>query len=155
MMIVKAEKNDIPELVRLRLAYLAEDTGFKNDEEKETVAARLPAYFEKHLNEDLTVFLAKEDGKTAACAFLLVTEMPMSPSFPNGRTGTVLNVYTDPSCRRQGYGRAVMTELLAEGKRLDLSRIELKATKDGYPLYQKLGFRDSSKEYPLMKWVYR
>ena len=38
---------------------------------------------------------------------------------------------------------------------LDLSRIELKATKDGYPLYQKLGFRDSSKEYPLMKWVYR
>ena len=150
--IVKAEEKHIPELVRMRLSYLSEDTGFKTPEQKEEIASSLPGYFEKHLNKDLIVFLALAEGKAVSCAFLLITEKPMSPSFPNGLCGTVLNVYTEEQYRHQGYARALIQGLLKEGSQRGLSVIELKATEEGYPLYSKLGFQDVTAEYRLMKW---
>ena len=70
-------------------------------------------------------------------------------------TGTVLNVYTRPACRRRGYGRAVMKALLAEAQAMELCSVELKATEDGVPLYKAVGFEDDSSEYRLMKWKNR
>lgn len=148
---VKAERDDIPLLAEMRLSYLSEDSGFKSEEEKKAIAERLPLYFEKHLDKDLFAWLAM-DGETAVSGvFLLVSEKPASPSFPNGLTGTVLNVYTKEPYRHHGFARRLMQELLKKAETLKLSCVELKATKDGIHLYETLGFKDASSEYLLMK----
>ena len=153
--VVKAQKagiGDISDLVRMRAAYLKEDHGGLSESDERILRRDLPGYYRKHLNQDLHVYVIREGGTIVSCAFLLVTEKPMSPSFINGKTGTVLNVYTDPSARRKGYARTVMKALLAEAEQMELSAVELQATEDGYPLYRSVGFTDDVSKYHRMKW---
>ena len=147
----KATQADIAALAALRLSYLEEDFGSLPDSEKAGLAERLPAYFARHLNRDLFVFVCRDAGEAVGCCFLLVTEKPASPAFPTGRVGTVLNVYTKPAHRKKGAAGRLMALLLSEAKALGLDYVELKATDAGRRLYQTLGFRDTREKYHPMK----
>ena len=111
----------------------------------------LPFYYEKHLNKDFMVYVAREENDIVSCAFLLIVEKPMSPSFITGKTGTVLNVYTKPEYRHNGYAKRLMTMMLEDATKLGISVIDLKATEDGYPLYKSVGFEDVIAKYHNMK----
>ena len=148
----RATQNDIRELTELRILYLTEDLGEISETDAIAIRKALPSYLQSHLNKDLFVYIVRDHDRIAACAFLLVIEKPMSPRFLNGKTGTVLNVYTRPEYRRRGYGRTVMEKMLSEAMEMQLCSIELKATEDGYPLYKTVGFADDIPEYHLMKW---
>lgn len=148
----KAKQEDINELTRIRIAYLTEDHGEMDKDTKQAVENSLPDYYRRHLNNDLFCYVIKDGARIICSAFLLVTEKPMSPSFINGKTGTVLNVYTEPDQRRKGYGKKVMEALLIDAKRMNLCSISLKATKDGQPLYAKLGFSEDVSKYQPMKY---
>ncbi len=152
---VRAMLSDIPELTELRLLSLSEDLGEISGTDAEAIRQTLPAYFQAHLNRDLFAYVFRDGDQIAACALLLIVEKPMSPSFLNGKTGMVLNVYTRPAFRRRGYGRAVMEALLSDARAMELCSVELKATEDGVPLYKAVGFEDSTAEYRLMKWKNR
>lgn len=151
MAIDTARIADIPRLVELRLAYLMEDGGV-SPEEAARIQRDLPDYLRRHLDRDMIGFVAREGDDIPACALLLLAEMPMSPAFINGKTGTVLNVYTKPEHRGRGYARRLMERLMDEAKRLEISRLELKATEMGYELYQSLGFEDGASGHRLMQW---
>jgi len=149
----KAVLSDIPALTDLRIAYLQEDLGAIAEDALHSIRAALPVYFEKHLNNDLMAFVAREGGTIISCAFLLIVEKPMSPAFITGKTATVMNVYTMPEHRHKGYARKLMTLLLEDAKALDVSIVELKATEDGYPLYRSLGFEEAVAKYHSMRLV--
>lgn len=151
MIFEKATIKDINGLTDLRLAYLQEDLGVITD--KELIQESLPGYYEKHLNKDLMVYVARDDEDIVSCAFLLIVEKPMSPSFITGKTGTVLNVYTKPEYRNKGYAKKLMTMMLEDATAQDVSIIELKATEDGYSLYKSVGFEDVVAKYHNMKIV--
>ena len=136
-------------LTDLRLAYLQEDLGVITD--KQLIQESLPGYYEKHLNKDLMVYIARDDEDIVACAFLLIVEKPMSPSYITGKTGTVLNVYTKPEYRNKGYAKKLMTMMLEDATAQDVSVIELKSTEDGYSLYKSVGFEDVVVKYHNMK----
>lgn len=148
----KATADDIAELVSLRIAYLEEDSGNLDKDILLSIASDLHDYFAKHLNNDIFVYVARNQQGIVACAFLLVIEKPMSPAFITGKTGTVLNVYTRPEYRHKGYARRLMKMLLDDAAAKNLSNIELKATDAGYDLYKSLGFKDEVSKYHLMKW---
>lgn len=148
----KAETEDIDALVELRLDYLAEDNGYIDENDAGKIREALPDYYRKHLNKDLFAYVIREEKTIAACAFLLVIEKPMSPAFINGKTGTVLNVFTREFCRRKGYARKIMDKLIADAKDMGLVVIDLKSTEDGYSLYRSVGFQDDHSKYHLMKW---
>lgn len=148
----KAGLADIDELTELRIAFLNEDHGGLPAETERALCAQLPGYYQRHLNQDLFVYLLIAEESIAACAFLLVDEKPMSPAFINGRTGTVLNVYTRADMRHRGYGGRVMEELLKDAEKMAIAVIELKATEAGYPLYRKAGFTDDQSAYHRMVW---
>ena len=97
------------------------------------------------------VYVARDGEDIVSCAFLLIVEKPMSPSFITGKTGTVLNVYTKPDYRKKGYAKKLITTMLEDAKSEGLSIIELKATKDGYSLYKSVGFEDVVAKYHNMK----
>ena len=147
----KATIKDINMLTDLRLAYLQEDLGVITD--KELIQESLPGYYEKHLNKDLMVYVARDEEDIVSCAFLLIVEKPMSPSFITGKTGTVLNVYTKPEYRNKGYAKKLMTMMLEDATAQDVSVIELKSTEDGYLLYKSVGFEDVVAKYHNMKIV--
>ena len=151
MIFEKATIKDINGLTDLRLAYLQEDLGVITD--KELIQESLPGYYEKHLNKDLMVYVARDDEDIIACAFLLIVEKPMSPSFITGKTGTALNVYTKPEYRNKGYAKKLMTMMLEDATAQDVSVIELKSTEDGYLLYKSVGFEDVVVKYHNMKIV--
>ena len=153
MVFDKATIKDIDVLTDLRIAYLNENLGVITDENLELMQATLPSYYEKHLNEDLMVYVARDEMDIVSCAFLLIVEKPMSPSFITGKTGIVLNVYTKPDYRKKGYAKKLMTMMLEDAKAEGVSVIELKATEDGYSLYKSVGFEDVVAKYHNMKIV--
>ena len=152
MNVEKAGMKDIESLVRMRTEYLAEDNGGLDDRDLAAIQRDLPGYFRAHLDKDLFVYVIRDGQEIVSCAFLLLVEKPMSPAFINGKTGTVLNVYTCRPNRRRGYARMIMEALLAEAREKEISVLELKATEDGYPLYRSVGFRDDGSKYRMMKW---
>lgn len=137
----KASEADIEALVRIRLEYLNTDFSVSGEQE-EQLMNELPGYYRKHLGNDFIAYIAKVKGEIVASAFLVIFEMPANTNFITGRIGNVLNVYTKPQYRRQGVASRLMSTLIKEAKVLSLSYLELKATADGYPLYQKLGFQN-------------
>ena len=147
-----AALNDIKELTDLRIAYFEEDSGIMKKEISFAIQSALPDYFKKHLNNDLIVYAARNEIGIAACAFLLIVEKPMSPAFITGKTGIVLNVYTRPEYRHNGYARTLINMLLDDAAERELSVVELKATEDGYNLYKSAGFTDVVSKYHQMKW---
>lgn len=152
IMIEKATAADIDELIQMRLAYLTEDYGALSDDQIKKISTSLPKYFKEHLGKDLIVYAARTSG-IVSCSFLLIQEKPANPSFINGWTGTVLNVYTKPAYRRQGLAKKLLEQLISDAGSLNLDYIELKSTSDGYALYRSLGFLDVESNYRNMKLV--
>jgi len=63
-----------------------------------------------------------------------------SPRNTAGRRGHVASMSTDVAVRGQGYGSAVLAALLGWLTGLGLTRVDLRATVDGEPLYRASGF---------------
>ncbi len=148
----KAINQDIKQLAKLRLAYLIEDYGDLDEKELTVIKRDLPDYFNKNLNKNIFAYIGRDKQEIVACALLLVVEKPMSPAFINGKTGTILNVYTKPEYRRNGYAKKLMNMLLEDAVNMRLCSVELKATEDGYSLYKSIGFRDFISKYHQMEW---
>ncbi|MBR1829603.1 MAG: GNAT family N-acetyltransferase [Atopobiaceae bacterium] len=150
----QAMLDDMNQLIRLRLAYLSDDFGTLGDDQVVQLREELPKYFSAHLGRDLMAFVARNDeGTIVSCAWLLLVDKPPSPRFPNGKTGVLFNVYTDPAFRRQGLARRVMGTLIEHSYRLQLDVLELHATEDGYPLYRSLGLSDDSTTHVAMRMM--
>ncbi len=146
-----ANVNDIEELVRLRIAYMIDDFGSITDYEKECMEKQLPDYFKRRLGKELIAFVARAEGRLVAAAYLLIIEKPANPFLPNGLDSEVLSVYTEPEYRGKGICSTLMTNMIEYSKEHGLSRIDLVATSEGYPIYKKLGFEDRVQKYIDMR----
>ncbi len=146
-----ANKNDISELVRLRIMYIMDDFGSISDDVRHAMETQLPDYYERKLGNDLVAFVARADGRLVAAAYLLVIEKPANPSMQNGLVGEVLSVFTEEEYRGQGISTHLMSDLIKYAKEKGLCFIDLKATDDGYSLYKKLGFEDRNQKYKDMR----
>lgn len=146
-----AKKEDISELIRLRIAYMTDDYGSVSDTELQAMKEQLPDYFERKLGKELVVFAARSGNRLVATVYLLITEKPANPSLPNGLEGEVLNVFTEEEYRGRGISSRLLKEMIAYAKEKHLCRIDLKATDDGYKLYKRLGFEDRTQKYRDMR----
>lgn len=152
MFFEKASIDDLDMLVKLRTEYLFEDYGDIPQDRLAQITEKLPDYYRAHLNADLFVYVCRADGDIVSCCFLLVTEKPSNPSFLNGKTGLILNVYTKPEYRRKGIAGKLLKMLLSDSGKMGLDFVELKATDSGYGLYKSVGFEDVVSKYHNMKY---
>ena len=51
------------------------------------------------------------------------------------------DLFVDPECQRRGIGRALVIELAARARRVDVIRIEVAANPDALAFYESVGFR--------------
>ena len=146
-----ANLNDIPELVRLRILYMIDDFGSITDEESAGMEKQLPGYFERELGKKLIAFVARAEGRLVAAAYLLIIEKPANPFFLNGLDSEVLSVYTEEGYRGKGICTNLMRNMIDYATEHKISRIDLMATDEGYPIYKKLGFEDKAQKYTDMR----
>ena len=135
-----ATADDIDRLINARFDYFKADNQKLTSEQHSVIESNLRQYFKKHINTDFFAAFIEENGAIISLAFLAISEEPANLSFPTGKTGTIFNVLTYPEYRRKGFATMVMHALIEEGKRQNLSYIELSATESGKPVYEKLGF---------------
>lgn len=150
--IFTASADNIPELIKIRLEYLREDFAGMTEADEKIITAQLNDYFPRHIGgNDFLAILAGDNGRIIASAFLLISEKPANPFFYTGITGTILNVYTAPEYRRKGIATRVINTILDEARKMNISVVDLLATEDGKPLYEKLGFTLPSNTYMRMQ----
>ena len=147
----EAKKEDIQELIRLRIAYMIDDFGSVSDLERESMEKQLPDYFERKLGSELVAFVARDGERIVSVAYLHIIEMPANSILLNGLYGDVLSVYTEPEYRGRGLCTKLIENLIEGGKKRGLGRIDLSATKEGYPIYAKAGFKDKVHRYTDMQ----
>ena len=150
----EATKDDIPELIRLRIAYMVDDFGGVSDHERECMEKQLPDYFGRKLGDELIAFVAKDGERIVSVVYLHIIEMPANSILLNGLYGEVLSVYTEPEYRGQGLCTKLIQNLIDYGRERGLGRVDLSATKEGYPIYAKLGFQDKEHRYTDMRYRY-
>ena len=144
-------KEDISELIRLRIAYMIDDFGSISEYERTCMEEQLPGYFDRRLGKELIAFVARAEGRLVAAAYLLIIEKPANPFLLNGLDGEVLSVFTENEYRGQGICTQLMKNMIEYAKEKRLCRIDLMATEEGYPVYKKVGFEDKTQKYLDMR----
>ena len=90
-------------------------------------------------------WIAMEAGAPIAGLGMMVIDWPPHPSHPTqAARGYILNVFVEPDRRGQGIARALMDLAMAEGRKRGLQYMILHATAQGRPMYEKLGWAQTS-----------
>lgn len=150
----EAVKSDIDELIRLRIAYMEDDFGSVSEHERECMEQQLPDYFNRKLGDELIAFTARDGEKIVGVAYLHIIEMPANSILLNGLYGEVLSVFTEHEYRGKGICTQLIKNLVEYGRKRGLGRVDLSATKEGYPIYKKAGFVDKEHRYTDMRYRY-
>lgn len=148
MQIRRATENDTDALFENRVRFLTEDL---RQAFPDALHKRLREYIRLHMADGrLISVIAEENGCIAACAMLNLYESYPTAANPGGRIGHLFNVNTRPAFRRKGLAEAVVRQLLQEAKAAGAGIITLDYTKQGKPLYEKLGFEHAEHDMQLI-----
>lgn len=108
------------------------------------------AYFRQAMEEGRYIaWFGEIDGQTIAGGGIHVNTIPPRPG-PGGKMlhpgpqGLIVNVYVEPSHRKQGVARALMAKILNFAKLGGFSHLVLHSSDAGRPMYESLGFEPTS-----------
>lgn len=137
-----ATNDDIELLMKSRLEMLrivndlSEDYVYSDE-----IVSESRDYF---LNGDQTTVLALDGGEVIGCASMSYMRIMPTYSHPTGKRAHLMNVYTRNTYRRQGIARKMVLMLIDDAWNKGATEISLDATKMGRPLYESLGFTNST-----------
>ena len=129
--------SDADMLTRTRLSQLDDEEEHPDTDIYEAVRS----WFTENLsNGSLHQVILEEDGRLISTGGLIA--LPIPPSFfkPQGRNGYILNMYTVPEKRHQGYAAKVLQLLQEKAKEAGFEVVYLKTSEWGRPAYEKAGF---------------
>jgi len=134
-----ATDDDLDELCRLRLAFIADLRGIV-DPAFVTVTRRF--FVDTMAAGRIVSWLAVLDDQNVGVVSVLIADMPPLPERHLAHEGYIVNMYVDPQGRRRGIGRALLDAVVASAPALGLRGFFLHATAQGRPLYEEAGFVD-------------
>ena len=144
-----ATKDDIELLMSSRLEMLKVVNNLPADYEySEEIVRESRDYF---LNGDHVTVLAIDGDEVIGCASMSFMWIMPTFSHPTGRRAHLMNVYTRSEYRRQGIARKMVNMLIDETWKRGATEISLDATTMGRPLYESLGFTNSTEGMVLTK----
>ena len=142
MVIRKTTSAEINLLIQLRMDYLLDQNKKENLGNMEALEGKLRTYFTNVIqNGTFAAVVAEEEDKVYSAAFLSIADRPPRSAEVPCAVGTVYNVYTYPEYRRRGLATKVMEKLHETAGELGLGAVDLLASEDGKPVYEKLGYR--------------
>ncbi|MDI3341812.1 MAG: GNAT family N-acetyltransferase [Sphaerobacter sp.] len=141
----RAERRDIPALIRLRWDTCVEQgVADQADQARHArYAAALHAFLARWIDDaQCWVFVAVDAGTGQVVATAALWRWPILP-WPGGLAewqGYVTGAYTVPAYRRRGIARSLMATVRETAAALGVTRLLLETTPMSAPLYQELGF---------------
>ena len=144
-----ATNDDIELLMSSRLEMLKVVNNLPADYEyTEEIVRESRDYF---LNGDHVTVLAIDGGEVIGCASMSFMWIMPTFSHPTGKRAHLMNVYTRSEYRRQGIARRMVEMLIDETWKSGETEISLDATTMGRPLYESLGFTNSTESMVLTR----
>lgn len=139
-----ASAQDMEALVALRFDFLKEFRRIA-PEMKTRLEPEIRGFFTRNLGKaQFVALLGFLNGQPVCTAFLTINEGPPNDQYPNGLIGYVFNVYTAKEHRGKGHAKQLLSQLIAEARRLGATAINLNASAAGQGLYKQLGFNTLS-----------
>lgn len=155
--------------IRIRLATVADarvlahhragmfrDMGRTDDESHTTLVAAAERFFHVAVPAGQYVawlaYSVVRPEVVIAGAGVLVRQVPPFPitapdgtfSVAEGRQALVQNVFTEKPWRRRGLAALLMEEVIAWSEREHIESLVLHASREGRPLYERLGFQQTN-----------
>lgn len=140
MEIKQLAKEDIPELLNLRIEQQKEYHECLNEEEK-SIVENTRKYLEENLNKDFYMFGAYINGELVSiCGYIVWLSLPTMTNI-EGRIAYLCSAYTKTEYRGQGIIKELLNKSLEECKKHGIKRIKLNSSKENaIKTYSKLGF---------------
>jgi GNAT superfamily N-acetyltransferase len=88
------------------------------------------------------------DGTVACGGGITIIPWPPGPRYAGDRLAFVYNVYTEPPHRKRGLARLVMDTIHTWCRDEGIGSVALNASRDGKPLYESMGYAESTS--PMM-----
>jgi GNAT superfamily N-acetyltransferase len=88
------------------------------------------------------------DGTVACGGGITIIPWPPGPQYAGDRLAFVYNVYTEPQHRRRGLARLVMDTIHTWCCDEGIGSMALNASREGKPLYEAMGYAESTS--PMM-----
>ena len=137
-----ATKDDIEDMMSSRLEMLKVVNNLPEDYKyTDEMIKKSRDYF---LNGNHLSVLAYDEGEVIGCASMSFIRIMPTFDHPTGKRAHLMNVYTRSEYRRQGIARKMVGLLIDESWKAGATEISLDATESGRPLYESMGFVDST-----------
>lgn len=133
----KLTEKELDTFIQMRIQQLREE-GTKEDID---LVPALKDYYERHMSDGTFVsWLAVDGEKIIGTSGMSFVEKPPYFGCPNGRIGLLSSMFTDPSYRRQGIAKELLTRVVEEAKAYGCGTVQITASDMGVLLYTDFGF---------------
>lgn len=133
----KLTEKELDTFIQMRIQQLREE-GAKEDID---LVPALKDYYERHMSDGTFVsWLAVNGEKIIGTSGMSFVEKPPYFGCPNGRIGLLSSMFTDPSYRRQGIAKELLTRVVEEAKAYGCGTVQITASDMGVLLYTDFGF---------------
>ncbi len=130
-----AETEDLGIVTALRAAFLADLRSMIAAEFAPTFVEQMRSFVETSFRQGrLRSWLAVDQDQPAGIVSMLLHDMRPLPEDARTLEGYLVNMYVKPEHRRQGIGKALLDECLADALSSGLRRLNLHATDAARPL---------------------
>lgn len=147
--VVRLDEKSVNEFWRLRMELLQELKEL--DEKTDTLALETATkqYYLSHINKDLISWGIAHDNKLAAIGSLCLFERIPYRENLSGLEGYILNIYTSPAFRNQGFANCILDEIIKNALNMRVKRLWLNSSVNGRNLYARRGFKSKEDEMEL------
>lgn len=130
-------EEDLAVFIEMRITQLREE-GAKDDVD---LRPALNDYYRRHLNDGTFVsWLALDGEKIVGTSGMSFVEKPPYFGCPSGKIGLISSMYTDPSYRRRGIAKDLLTKVMDDARKYGCGAIQITASDMGVKLYTACGF---------------
>lgn len=130
---------EIEELSKLRILQQKDDWQ-EEYEDNTNLSDRTKKYLEKHLNNDIYFFVAKDNYKIiATCGIQILEYLPQCNE--NGLMGYICDVFTKQEYRKKGIQTKLLKQCIEFANKKEVKMIQLSTDNpEAISIYKKMGF---------------
>lgn len=137
----RASVDDLDLLLDTRIKVLLAVNQLPADTDMSAILDTTRTYYREYLGSDShTAYLAFDNGALAACGAICYYQLMPTYHNPSGKMGYIMNMYTHPPYRRRGLATKILDLLIEDAVGKGVRHIQLDATAQGRPVYEKYGF---------------